>query len=356
MLDRIGTKEEPGKVSCFSRGNWIRIRLSETEAKPPGADWEAWGKGRLGFLLLNLPIRAESKWLTIRKDIQRIAQASDPVPVRPGEEGLLLRLHGAIREKDEKGLVGIVEEHPELARRRLELDTNLKAGREETLLHVAAAAGMKTLAVLLLDNGADIDAFSRSGGTPLFFAVGKEDMEMVRLLLDRKADVNRTSKHGRSPLGKAAWSGNLALVRTLLDKGADPNGFSYGNPSHTPLGDALMSGKLEILTLLLDRGADPDLCISKFWSPLQYAAEKGNLEAAKLLLKRGADVNHQAEETKQTPLHQACFEGRLEIVKLLVEHGADLNVEDWRGKTPLACARDDGHADVAAFLETKGAK
>ena len=57
--------------------------------------------------------------------------------------------------------------------------------QEETPLHKAAETGHETMAKLLLDNGADVNAVSDIKVTPLHLAAGPR---MVKLLLDHQAD------------------------------------------------------------------------------------------------------------------------------------------------------------------------
>ena len=45
-----------------------------------------------------------------------------------------------------------------------------------------------------------------------------------------------------------------------------------------------------------------------------------------------------------------------EVVRLLVDAGADVNLADSAGGTPLVHARGRGHADMAAILESAGAR
>ena len=44
---------------------------------------------------------------------------------------------------------------------------------------------------------------------------------MVRLLLEKGADIEARTKKGSTPLHRAAWGGIDKVVRLLLEKGAD---------------------------------------------------------------------------------------------------------------------------------------
>ena len=80
---------------------------------------------------------------------------------------------------------------------------------------------------ILLDAGADARPASRQGGfTPLHSAVatdaGTVDTEIVRLLLAKGADPNARSQSGSTPLHTVGFTGDRASLDLLLKHGADP--------------------------------------------------------------------------------------------------------------------------------------
>jgi ankyrin repeat protein len=75
----------------------------------------------------------------------------------------------------------------------------------------------------LLDNGADIDAFDKSGNTPLCGAVAAGRPGAVELLLNRGAEINAPNKKGFTPVMLAVISNKPGIFRLLVDKGADLN-------------------------------------------------------------------------------------------------------------------------------------
>ena len=89
---------------------------------------------------------------------------------------------------------------------------------------------------LLLDAGADLDAVSPLGGTPLLLAASAAgSTEVARLLIERQAKVNVVDTAGMTPLTAAAIAGNRDLVELLLGRGGE-----VGTKGATPLGTALM--------------------------------------------------------------------------------------------------------------------
>ncbi len=77
-----------------------------------------------------------------------------------------------------------------------------------TLAHdiKSATPFTKTVITQLLEKGADINVFDRSGITPLHYAARQLNVEHVKLLLANKADPCIVDCHGNSPLHYAAMT------------------------------------------------------------------------------------------------------------------------------------------------------
>jgi ankyrin repeat protein len=73
---------------------------------------------------------------------------------------------------------------------------------------------------LLLEKGADLEAKSPNGQTPLLLATEKGHEAVVKLLLEKGADLEAKDKDSRTPLLWAAVNGHEAAVKLLLEKGA----------------------------------------------------------------------------------------------------------------------------------------
>ena len=85
--------------------------------------------------------------------------------------------------------------------------------KQQTALYQAVDNGHFTVAKTLLRDGADIDARSSSGLTPLFCAVGRGDQEFVRYLLKHGANKKLTLDDGRTVEDFA--NGNAAIIELL---------------------------------------------------------------------------------------------------------------------------------------------
>lgn len=77
---------------------------------------------------------------------------------------------------------------------------------------------------LLLNYPLDINARGIDECTPLYYAVGKNDIKVVKILIDKGADVNIVDKDGNTPLMVAVdmFEDDDQIIKLLLENGADP--------------------------------------------------------------------------------------------------------------------------------------
>ena len=166
-----------------------------------------------------------------------------------------------------------------------------------------------------LNNGADKNAIYEPYGWPaLYWAIYKENPEIVAILLEKGADVNAKTNNGWTALYSASRGGYTEIASMLLEKGADINAKdNYGN---TALMWASHYGHIEIVALLLKNEADVNMKDNSDGTALQMASEKGRTEIVRMLLDKGADVNA-TDNNGRTALQWASINGRTSVVELL---------------------------------------
>src|SRR5207248_7456984 len=105
----------------------------------------------------------------------------------------------------------------------------------------------------LIGLGADVRLASRPAGfTPLHSAVADDEgaamRDIVRALLDAGADPNARSASGGTPLHTAAFTGNVAVLEMLLAAGGDAT--IVNKKGQTPLELAREFGRREAAAVL----------------------------------------------------------------------------------------------------------
>jgi len=157
---------------------------------------------------------------------------------------------------------------------------NIQHNKWETALAVAAGKGHKDLMQLLLDRKADTNKMGESGHTPLQTAVlnSRDDRnniachdDIVLLLIKNGADVNAKTRRGEAALMMAARIGCPGVAQVLIDNKADIHartefGYTallyavdrgvYGNRDNV-----LIQDRYNLVKYLLEHGADPNVSI-----------------------------------------------------------------------------------------------
>ena len=99
---------------------------------------------------------------------------------------------------------------------------------------LAAGEGNVEAMRALIAAGANVTAKSKSGFTPLLFAVRNAQLDALRLLLDHGANANDFAADGTSALNVAIVNAFYEVASVLLDHGADPNlPDARASPLHT---------------------------------------------------------------------------------------------------------------------------
>jgi len=189
-------------------------------------------------------------------------------------------------------------------------------------------------------------------------AAGRGDLPAVEAMLAAGASVTAVDRAGRTALIAAAYRNHLEVARRLIAAGADVNAQDATRQSAFLI--ATSDGYVELLELTLANGADVHAKDSYNGTGLIRAADRGHVEIIRRLINTPMEMNH-VNRLGWTALLEAIILGDgsaryVESVRLLVEGGADVNLADSGGETPLAHARSKGFAEIAAILETVGAR
>ena len=187
---------------------------------------------------------------------------------------------------------------------------------------------------LLLNYGADINAETNDGNTPLMHSLMQLYFDVSDILIKLGANVRQCNHLGLTPLHVAS---DYAIAKLLLEYGADVNACDYVCKD-TPLGNRIVWGaeQYDILKLFILNGADVNHSDSANITPLQKVIiYKPSCHLASYLLQNGADPNLKSN-TGETALHISLRLLRnKELVSLLIENDADVNVVNGSGCSPI---------------------
>lgn len=196
-----------------------------------------------------------------------------------------------------------------------------KDKRGRTALILAALGGHVDVINALIEKGARLEDKDKTGHTALSWAAMRGQAAAARVLLQHGANVNTQSFALVSPLLYAVGTQNQQIVALLAEAGADLD-FETRDNKMTPLLLAIEHRNLDISKLLIGSGADVNKRNQDSYSPLMAAAEKADVEIARLLIAEGAQVNVK-DNKGQTALTLARESGDDSVVKTLLDAGAE---------------------------------
>ena len=204
-----------------------------------------------------------------------------------------------------------------------------------TPLHVAAMNGKKRRSLLigefLINKGANIDAKTNSGFTPLHIVASKNDARFASMLITHGASVDKKdNQHDRTPLHIGLENHHFKVAAFLISKGANMNSTTFGE---TPLFTAAKTGDDILVKFLIDHHASTSIRDGTGYTPLHIAAEKGYYAIVKLLYPITEERNT-GVMVKQQPRPRGPF--------VLTE------IPD---STPQDLALKKGHSKTAGFLK-----
>jgi ankyrin repeat protein len=192
-------------------------------------------------------------------------------------------------------------------------------------LTLALMTGDYAAAGAYIAKGAEIEAAGYLGETSLMGFAENGDLAAVKFLLAQGADPLKTDAYKNAAVAHAAARGHLEIVKLLL-----PSKAAHREQGELALASAAAGGHVKVMEYLLDQGFSVNSADYQGSPALMLAAKARKTEAVKLLLKKGAVINpvSPAFTWINTPLACAAENGDAEMVKLLLAAGANAAVGD----------------------------
>lgn len=247
-------------------------------------------------------------WATVVQHAHRRNAARNEVAEFLLNHGAELDIFTAIVMNNRDAVQRLTTANPAMPKQQLGVVDNWQQP-----LHFAVVNNLSEMAQLLLDLGADINAKTAWGLTPLCLAVMSKHEQIEGLLRDRHAEVD---------LSAALLLGQFDRAKEVLK--ADPSLVGPASPYRLLLHFTVEQNLPEATEILLSHGADPNTITEHFYdeiiypiSPLHLAARHGQLEIARILVGHGADRQHKDDHYKSTPFIWAKWHHQNEVAEFL---------------------------------------
>ena len=243
-------------------------------------------------------------------------------------------------------------------------------GGTPPLMEAALYGDVKLLAAML-EAGGDPNLRNYRATSALMWAV--DDIAKVRLLLDRGADPNASSDFGATPLTLAAASKDSApLVQLLLDRGAEATlpalvAAARANPDAVRIllarvpdkggAAATMAVRARCDECLAILQPDPKSPMPRVLAILLPPGSAGDPQMLRAAMLRSPDVNV-IDPRDRSPLMQAAISESVppDVMQEIIARGANVHAVSLDGLNALDYARTLGRASTIDVLTRAGAK
>ena len=151
-----------------------------------------------------------------------------------------------------------------------------------TALQTAVNRGESSVALALIDRGADLEARDDTGATALNHAAVNGRIDIVNALLAKDAKVDARTEQGLTPLQQAVGARQFEIAKALLAHGADPR--TVNEDGYSLLHTAVASCRPPAVAFVLELGQPlHTLRNGPGLTPLELARQLGSPEIVAML-------------------------------------------------------------------------
>jgi ankyrin repeat protein len=176
------------------------------------------------------------------------------------------------------------------------------------------------------------------------------DASIAKMLVDHGAQIDATRGDGRTAYAMAVRTGNVSAADYLASVGADTTRVSAIDRL---LGACTRADEPAARAIIAEHPDLLETMSAEDRQALRFAIDDDREEAVSLMLSLGWPLTDEGE-WGGTPLHLAAWHGKVHFVEQLLHHGAPVNARDSQyGSSPIAWA---AHGSVNAPGDTPGAR
>ncbi len=247
------------------------------------------------------------------------------------------------------------------------LDVKSSTGNTALMLgvkHIGDSSTENTVK-MLIDAGANLEILNTDNFNILHqIARYTNNISIIKMITARlenisnkDAFINAKSRRGNTPLFFAAMydkTGNI--VNELINMGVDLN--IQSSNKYTALMIACGNGNLKSVKHLVYSGCDLDICDTSGYSPLKRSVHdiRNNEIAEKIvrvLVDAGADLDKQCDEG-YTALMNACSSNKYKIAEILIKDGCNMELINKNNATAFSIAQRYKSIDMMQLLIKHG--
>lgn len=247
------------------------------------------------------------------------------------------------------GLPSVVQEVLEMP--MIHIDDKDILGR--TALMWALALRKESVAMKLIEEGAQVQYRDRRQSSTLMYASTVRDEALLAMLLQKVPEIGIDVGF----LCSCAKANNVYLVKQIISS-AMINLDQLDENGRAPIHEAVIGNSEAVVHLLIKHGAHISLLDREGYSPLMFAIEGQHSELVSILIRAGASPDPPGPNG-ETPLHIAAKKAKagLRMIRILLRANANIFAEDRNGLVPLQTllrdCRDRNWSEKEALARVK---
>ncbi|KAK7863414.1 hypothetical protein R5R35_006494 [Gryllus longicercus] len=248
----------------------------------------------------------------------------------------------ALKNVDLDAALFKVHPQPMFVRGLLALGANVSTRNSEgeTLLHLVARGSPFSVLLIteLLLAGAEVDALTYKGDTPLMSAIVSDQASITYELLKAGADRKKTT----------AFANSLVLWTIKNRKRIAPILFGLKALSSDNYCESSLKLEIDFQSSFLDyisNSTDSLLRTNIHKSCFSLQFRSWTIDDVEAML-------NQRDLLNRTPLHTAVLRNDMKCVENLLDAGADAEVVDWLNRTPRQIAKFCGYVNIENIFKS----
>lgn len=176
---------------------------------------------------------------------------------------------------------------------------------------------------------------------PMHLAARLGNAQVLKQLMVHGADVNAKTSTGDTPLMVSARAGHPDCFLELIKFGADLGIVNHEGDTAIMIAERISFhfSVVDIFMRTLNCGAGLVSSDMTLFSPLHFFARSGRAEPLLMMLHQSASDLNKLDGSGLTPVMVAAASGHVDIFRILVMAGADITIRNAEGKSLMSIIR-----------------
>ncbi len=189
--------------------------------------------------------------------------------------------------------------------------------------------------IMMENEQLDINYKDENGNYLIFYAIIKNNIEIIKLILEKECRTDINDQEGRSLLYLPIKYGYDEIVELLIEHNKHIIGISIidlkDSFNNIPLHYAIFFKNINAIDILLKSNSNTNIIDNDGNNSLHLAVYTKNLSICNKIINKDVNINAKTL-IGETALHIACNFQQFDIVKLLISNNIDINAQDYNNE------------------------